>query len=156
MTTPADQTHDVALRALHVAPHLNRWIVARVSQNNLGGDLSFRQLTALYVIREESGTFGHLARRLMVTPAVVTGIVDRLERRGYVQRVNDPEDRRRVRLALTERGRAVSVAVEQALANEIAAGLASLSAQEMATLSRGLEVLDRVVAALDVPQPAPR
>lgn len=151
-----DSAHAVALRALHIAPHLNRWVVSRVSQDNLGGELSFRQLTALYVIREESGTFGHLARRLMVTPAVVTGIVDRLEKRGYVRRLGDTEDRRRVRLELTDLGRSVSISVEQALASEIACHLEDFTPDQIATLARGLDLLDRVLVSLDVPQPAAR
>lgn len=40
-----------------------------------------------------------------IHPATLTGIIDRLERAGWVARVPDPEDRRRVRLeARRERG----------------------------------------------------
>lgn len=40
-----------------------------------------------------------------IHPATLTGVIDRLERAGWVDRVPDPEDRRRVRLeARRERG----------------------------------------------------
>ena len=45
-----------------------------------------------------------LAERLLVTGGNITGIIDRLERDGYVHRVRDKDDRRVVRALLTEEG----------------------------------------------------
>jgi DNA-binding MarR family transcriptional regulator len=39
---------------------------------------------------------GELAKRVGVTSGAITGVVDRLERDGWVRRVRDPADRRRV------------------------------------------------------------
>jgi DNA-binding MarR family transcriptional regulator len=39
---------------------------------------------------------GELAKRVGVTSGAITGVVDRLERDGWVRRVRDPHDRRRV------------------------------------------------------------
>jgi len=50
-------------------------------------------------------TPAELARTLRVTPATVTRGVRRLEEAGYVAREADPEDSRKVKLALTARGR---------------------------------------------------
>ncbi|WP_190038205.1 MarR family winged helix-turn-helix transcriptional regulator [Streptomyces fructofermentans] len=44
-------------------------------------------------------TAGDLAARAHVTTGAVTGILNRLERAGYVTRRPDPADRRRVRIA---------------------------------------------------------
>ncbi|MEU2285440.1 MarR family transcriptional regulator [Streptomyces sp. NPDC013178] len=44
-------------------------------------------------------TAGDLATRVHVTTGAVTGILNRLERAGYVTRRPDPQDRRRVRVA---------------------------------------------------------
>ncbi|MER5211327.1 MarR family transcriptional regulator [Streptomyces sp. NPDC002838] len=44
-------------------------------------------------------TAGDLAEHAHVTTGAVTGILNRLERGGYVTRVPDPKDRRRVRVA---------------------------------------------------------
>ncbi len=46
-------------------------------------------------------TAGNLAETSGLTTGAVTTVVDRLERAGYVQRADDPEDRRRVRVELT-------------------------------------------------------
>jgi DNA-binding MarR family transcriptional regulator len=41
-------------------------------------------------------TAGELARRTGLAPASVTGLIDRLERKGFVRRVPNPSDRRSV------------------------------------------------------------
>lgn len=45
---------------------------------------------------------GELAERAGLTSGSITAVVDRLEAKGYVRRVADPEDRRRVLLELTD------------------------------------------------------
>ena len=55
-------------------------------------------------------TAGDLARRLGLTTGAVTGVMDRLERAGFIRRVDDPKDRRRVVVELVvdlERDRAI-------------------------------------------------
>jgi DNA-binding MarR family transcriptional regulator len=39
---------------------------------------------------------GELARRTGLTTGAITGVIDRLERTGFVRRAADPDDRRRV------------------------------------------------------------
>ncbi len=57
--------------------------------------------------RESEGLkMGELSRRLMVTGGNVTGLVDQLEQDGHVERVDDPSDRRAIRIRLTDAGRA--------------------------------------------------
>ena len=41
-------------------------------------------------------TAGELARHVGITSGAVTGVIDRLERLGFVRRASDPRDRRRV------------------------------------------------------------
>lgn len=147
----SESIYACAAQVLRLGPDLNRWAAARLSRDCEVADLSLRQLTALYLIREESGTLGQLARRMMVTPAVVTGIVDRLERHGYVRRVEDAVDRRRVQLELTEAGLAASVSVEESLTSEIAQHIAKLPEQQRQCLQEGLGVLLKVFNSLNLP-----
>ena len=44
---------------------------------------------------------GRLAELTGLTTGAITGIIDRLEKAGYVRRVNDPNDRRRTIIELT-------------------------------------------------------
>lgn len=56
-------------------------------------DMDARCLLALY--RSDAMPAGSLAKELKVTPGAVTSVIDRLERLGYVRRINDPYDRRK-------------------------------------------------------------
>jgi DNA-binding MarR family transcriptional regulator len=140
---------ELARSMLRIVPRMNRWAESRALDSERGGDLSLRQLSALAVIENETTTLGEVARRLMVTPAVVTGLIDRLERRGFVRRVGGGSDRRRVHLALTEEGRAASDDVEDHLIREIAQRLETLSNEEIDQLNRGLSTLARITADLE-------
>ncbi|WNG22119.1 MarR family transcriptional regulator [Cystobacter fuscus] len=134
---------------------LNRWAATSVQANQLSGELSLRQLTMLYAIRQGISSPRLLARRLLVTPAVITGLLDRLERRGYVRREADPDDRRRLRMVLTEAGLAVSQQVRQALTGDLAAQFASASPAELKELGRALDLVERALGALEQRMPSP-
>ncbi|MFJ8104925.1 MarR family winged helix-turn-helix transcriptional regulator [Streptomyces sp. NPDC096132] len=84
-----------------------------------------------------------LAQKLKCEPSNVTGIVDRLESRGLVERRPDPADRRVKLAAATEEGRRVAKGLRESLrfARE---PLAGLEEQERVVL-RGL--LQRMLAA---------
>jgi DNA-binding MarR family transcriptional regulator len=139
---------DRAEQILALLPVLRQWVTARVQSSGAHRGLSLRQYAALHGIREGASSPGELARLWQVTPAVLTGIVDRLESRGLVRREPDPMDRRRLRLALTEDGLEASLEVERALTNDLSVQLAMLSAEELAELGRSLDLLQRLVATL--------
>jgi len=66
-------------------------------------DLSFAQAMALREL-DEPVPMRELASRLCCDASNVTGIIDRLEARGLVERRMAPDDRRVKRLVLTEAG----------------------------------------------------
>ncbi|MGW0418630.1 MarR family winged helix-turn-helix transcriptional regulator [Streptomyces sp. NPDC003015] len=79
-------------------------------------------------------TAGDLAEHAHVTTGAVTGILNRLERAGYVTRVPDPADRRRVRVAALPDAVAKVVALYQPYYDRLDAVFAEYSADEIAVL----------------------
>lgn len=148
-TSHLSQGTERARQTLALLPILRRWVTTRVHSAGADAGLSLRQHAALGGIRQGASSPGELARLWQVTPAVITGIIDRLERRELVRREPDPEDRRRLRLALTDTGLAASALVERALTEELAAQLAKASPRELAELGRALDLLQRTFAALE-------
>lgn len=64
-------------------------------------------------------TAGAFRKAAMVTSGAITNRIDRMEAKGLVERVRDTEDRRSVRIRLTERGHEVTRAyMADHLANE--------------------------------------
>ena len=71
--------------------------------------LTVSQLRLTYLIRDrENPSLGELAEALDITGATMSGLVDRLSRRGLVERLQDVTDRRVVRVRLTEEGEKLS------------------------------------------------
>ena len=67
--------------------------------------LTVPQLDIITCLDRSKGLpLSELAERLLVTGGNITGIIDRLERDGYVYRERDKKDRRIVRALLTEKG----------------------------------------------------
>lgn len=150
---PGNRSKDAADHLLRLLPRLQRWAVATVQADRSGHSLSLRQLTVLFLIREGADSPSSLARRLRISPAVVTGLLDRLEQAGYLRRLADPSDRRRLRLALTDAGLAASLAVEQLLSREIASQLERVSLAQLGALEEALVVLGLVVDGLEQEAP---
>jgi DNA-binding MarR family transcriptional regulator len=70
------------------------------------GGLTGPQRLVVRVLGRTSGiSAGALAQILHLHPSTVTGILQRLEGMGFVSRVKDPQDQRRVLLRLTAKGR---------------------------------------------------
>jgi MarR family transcriptional regulator, organic hydroperoxide resistance regulator len=70
-------------------------------------DLSVPQCDVLTTLTEREGiSQQELAQRLYVTKGNISGLLDRLERLGLVERRATPGDRRQYAIALTETGRA--------------------------------------------------
>ena len=64
------------------------------------------QLHLLAILKKGGGilTTGAIGREMIKASQTITGLVDRLEERGFVERVFDRRDRRKVWVRLTEKG----------------------------------------------------
>ena len=104
------------------------------------------ELLAMDVIsRGEPVTAGRLSQELNLTTGAITGLVDRLERDGYVHRLADSQDRRRVLVAPTAKETSVSE-LYGPLASSLQRAVAGYSKEEMATLTEFLRRLRTAVA----------
>jgi DNA-binding MarR family transcriptional regulator len=86
-------------------------------------------------------TMSDVAEGLGVTTPAVTGLVDKLEKHGMVERLRDSQDRRVVRVRLAPRAQMMA---EQRLARsrrQIRSVLATLSPEEQSTFVRTLRLL---------------
>ncbi len=89
---------------------------------------------------------GELASALKVHPSTLTGILQRLERRGFLVRHVDAGDRRRVRLELTPSGRNVAASSGGSI-EDVVAGV--LRRTPPAKLTAASSVLKAMVDALE-------
>src|ERR1700736_2269500 len=93
-----------AMTALRITARLTHQLMDRWADKH---GLSEGRLHVLFQLAAAPGhqwPLGELAEQLEVTPRNVTGLIDHLERDGFVERVDDPDDRRSIYAPLTAAG----------------------------------------------------
>lgn len=132
---------DIALRLHSAAVGLLR--LAR--RQGPAAGLSGPRLSALTAVAASGPlSLAELAAEAEVRPPTMTRTVDALVAAGLVTRDPAPGDRRMVRIAITEEGRAALEASRSRRAGPIAAQLAALAESERRALERGVELLERL------------
>src|ERR1700749_1132138 len=84
-------------------------------------DLSLAAIRLLGVLRDREPTMNELARLLGLDKSSVTGLVDRAERRGLVERIPSTADRRSVIVRLTATGQEQVAAAADQFAGDVTA-----------------------------------
>jgi DNA-binding MarR family transcriptional regulator len=109
-----------------------------------GTQVSARQVSILDHLDADTPTIlGDLADHLGVTPATMSIAIGQLVDRGYVTRVLDPVDRRKVQLRLTDAGVRICAANSVLEPSLVADMLDQLSVRDRKAALRGLELLGR-------------
>lgn len=124
------------LRRAHMA-------FSRGFRQELGkAEVSFGQFVHLERLWDNDGpTQAELSRAVGIETASSTTILDELERRAFVTRVRNPDDRRKINVYLTDAGRALEpVLLERARAVNVAAK-AKLAPGEIERFFAMLEVV---------------
>ncbi|MBU6470188.1 MAG: MarR family transcriptional regulator [Gammaproteobacteria bacterium] len=115
-----------------------------ISSRQLIGErgLTTPQLLCLQNLGEHGAmTSGMLAQMVSLSPATVTGILDRLELRGLVTRERRPEDKRHVLVTVTDAGAAAADAAPSRLAQRFADALAHLPEDDRSEVLRVIQYL---------------
>lgn len=93
------------------------------------------------------GSSGDLIRELNVSKQAASQLIDALVLRGYLDRKVNPQDRRRLTLELTERGRAAAATVRSAIEAVDAELAALITVEQQAGLLAGLRALATIRAS---------
>jgi DNA-binding MarR family transcriptional regulator len=115
----------------------------------LRGSLSLVHLHVLTTLETEGPLpMSHLADALDVSVASATGIVDRMEQRGLVERRHSATDRRVVQVHLTDRGEDVFTTIDGQRRAQVSAILERLTDDELEGLLIGLRATSAASAAM--------
>jgi DNA-binding MarR family transcriptional regulator len=132
-----------AMAAATALVRASQLVVATVDEALRPFDLNFPRFEALVLLvfsRDGALPLGKMGERLLIHPASVTNIVDRLEAQGFVTRTPHPTDRRTILALITDEGRRVVEEATQAVVAS-AFSLEGLSEREIDQLTRTLRKL---------------
>ncbi|CAM3248596.1 MarR family winged helix-turn-helix transcriptional regulator [Paracoccus nototheniae] len=83
----------------------NRMVEEDLARRLQPGGLAIEQFRVLKALEQDGPSpMGGLAARVLVEPATLTKIIDRMTSEGLVFRLADPKDRRKVMVALAPKG----------------------------------------------------
>lgn len=116
-------------------------------------DLTSAQATLLCVIRDQSLGMGELAQELDMAKNALSGLVDRMERRGLVQREARQRDRRAITLSTTALGKEIVGALYADVSDRMTDVAGALPDDER---RRFADSVARITASAKAPTPAGR
>jgi DNA-binding MarR family transcriptional regulator len=123
---------------------VNRVIRDRTLDSWVKLSLTIPQLKSLfYVSQHGKVNISGLASGIRVTPANVTGIVDRLVEQGLLTRMPDPDDRRVLWLEVTNKGKTLVNDLREGRAKEMRRILDELTEEELSMVAHGFNLLVR-------------
>ena len=144
MATVGTDPEHAAADLLEVLPLWNRWLRAKVRSHEPSWSLP--QLHALGYVRLNPGTsLSELAGYLGIGLPTASTLVSRLVNAGYMQREEDPLERRRVSLTLTGQGLGRFEDALELAREELAGRLGSLSQRELSRITAAMTHLRRVL-----------
>ena len=149
LTLAADT--DAALAAYVKLLRASRAVLSRVEPRLIAHGLTPTQLGVLEAILHKGPlTQRDLGRKVLTSAGNMTDVIDKLEARGLVQRMRCPEDRRSVRVELTQPGRTLIEAVFPGHAADIAQAMSGLGCVDLRRLDTLLRRLGMAAAQPDV------
>jgi DNA-binding MarR family transcriptional regulator len=105
-------------------------------------ELTFSQMRLLYLLSSHGPSpIGHVAGWLNVGLPAASGVVDRVERHGFVARRHREDDRRIVECHLTDKGRDLIAEIGGLRRDTVQQMLAVLSDEELAQMSQLLTTI---------------
>ena len=108
-----------------------RSCILNLSPELTKGKISYPQFFLLtYLSSEEYLTMSDIAKKMGHSTAAATGLVDRLEKIGYVERVHAAEDRRKIMVRITTQGTELVAHMRKEIASDLASMLASMDEEE--------------------------
>jgi DNA-binding MarR family transcriptional regulator len=121
---------------------MNRVMRERTLDSWVKLNLTIPQLKSLfYISRHVRVNPSGLASGIHVTPANVTGIVERLVEQGLLTRTPDSGDRRISWLTVTDKGTRLSNELREGRAQEMRRTLDKLTEEELAIVAHGFELV---------------
>ena len=131
---------------LHVTMQMMRSIAREMRRSPHA--MAPAQVASLMRLKQAPAAMSELARHLGVSVPTVSRSINVLVDRGWVERWDDPGDRRQTIVRLTPEGRRVTAAMKRQSEKHVASLLAPLTPQQRVQVMTTLDVLKDVLPPL--------
>ena len=144
-----DERYD--LRILQSMRRIVRSIDIHSRKLNMQHDVTAPQLVSLLAICEHGPlTIAALSKEIHVSASTLVGIIDRLETKEFVVRERDTQDRRKVLIHATKKGKKFATDAPSPLQETLAQALGDLNELEQSTIALSLERIVELMEATEL------
>jgi MarR family transcriptional regulator, organic hydroperoxide resistance regulator len=141
---------DLRIQAQEIVAHvraLRRDLLCASADDIARSGLTGPQVSVMaYLVTKGPTTVTELSRELGIGHSTVSGIVDRLQARGLVQRVQDDADRRYTRISVTEKVDRYIENMEVGAFGRLATALGNATSEQRRTICDGLALLRQLLS----------
>jgi DNA-binding MarR family transcriptional regulator len=116
----------------------SRFLAQKVSELNL---TSVQAMILGFLNEEDQITSSELGKRTELDSATLTGILDRLEAAGFIERMSNPDDRRSICIHLTKKGRTMAREATRVIAEANKEFLQVLTEEQKRDLQGTIQIL---------------
>ena len=106
-----------------------------------------QSLVLRLLIKEGALSSADLSRQMYVTPSNITGIIDRLKKKGFVERIRKPGDRRVALITLTESGRKLGKTLPDPIEKKFINQLSDLEPEHLQILAVAMNQILNLIDA---------
>jgi DNA-binding MarR family transcriptional regulator len=109
------------------------------------------QLWALKTIYQNGSlSLGELSQKMYLHPSTISGVIDRLEKKGYALRGRNQKDRRVVKVVLTTKGERLAKKSPNPVQGKMIYGLRKLKKKEIDSIYHSVQTLVEIMEAQNV------
>ena len=119
-------SHEVSIKFGITGPQL--WVLKTIFQNG-------------------SLPLGELGKKMYMHPSTITGVIDRLEKKGYVSRDRDRKDRRVIKVQLTPKGKRLVKRAPNPVQGKMLHGLRGLKKEKLDLIHESVQTLVEIMEA---------
>lgn len=142
MSMPVDKAE--AERLADFVLFTQRSCILNLSTELNRGKISFPQFFLMaYLSSEDYLTMSDIAKKMGHSTAAATGLVDRLAKLGYVERVHASEDRRKIMVRITGKGTDLVALMRGEIASSLAETMAEMDEEEADTIRHAQMMIKR-------------
>lgn len=142
-TRDPDEMRQDAEKLADILTILQRCFLANLSKELSRGNVSFPQYFLLgYLCQSKFLTMSEIAQKMGHTTAAATGLVDRLENLGLVERSHASDDRRKIMVKVTKSGTALVMHIRQDMVNNLLKTMTCLEPEEQ---KNWLKIYEKIV-----------
>lgn len=102
-----------------------------------------------YLIHSKNASVSEIAKDLSISKSNMTPIIDKLIKEGFVERFPDPDDRRVIRVAITEKGHEFSIEQRKFAKKNLREKLSSLSSEDLSQIENITKNLNEILLKID-------